>query len=219
MGMTVVGSREKPALAIDSFDESYHSDYFSVRSLANEYLSAPLPIHKMAGSKKIVNSLACVLHVVLKRYGAERQNAPTRKNIPDFEKTLMDETVHSLLKFFWQNPLAILNSENGSRISTAPLADMDCKLIKILNLLADGLFTNNTNVTYPMKSLMLLTGYMPALDSQVKGGLHKANVSGVNSTQFLLPNKYSVAKLEVLKITRLPFILAGCYSQPCCKSI
>lgn len=211
MGMTVVGDEVQLAEAIDSFDESYHADYFSVRGLAKEYLSLEEP------SRQAVNSLATVLHTVLKRYGAERQKAPTRRSLAEFESALADDKLHKLLQFFAAHPLTGLGVVNRMRTSDASVAEMDGNLVKVLRLLGEKLFRDNTNVTYPMKALMLISGYMPALDSQVRCGLAKANISGVGATRFLLPK--ATDDLEGKKITRLPFILAQCYSQINCKTL
>jgi hypothetical protein len=211
VSLKVVGSQQALVDAINSFDPSYHADYFSVRALARDYLSSCKPNYLE------VNALATVLHVVLKRYGAERQKAPTRKSIEDIESTLLDSEVHGLLRFFSTHSISTINIIAGSRISQADIQASDENTVKILRLLGNRLFTNNTNVTYPMKALMLMTGYMPALDSQVKSGLDHAGITGVNTTQFLLPK--TTTDLEGKKITRLPYLLAACYSNPECRAV
>ncbi|KAF7599982.1 hypothetical protein BGI27_05180 [Candidatus Dactylopiibacterium carminicum] len=81
----------------------------------------------------------------------------------------------------------------------------------MLDQLSAGIFVGNTNVTYPMKTLMLLTGFMPAFDSQVRSGLDNAGFMGMNATQFLLPEDSAGANAR--KISRLPFYLGNCYTQ------
>jgi hypothetical protein len=85
--------------------------------------------------------------------------------------------------------------------------DFDDCLIRTLQSLANGVLINCTNVTYPMKTLLLLTGLMPAFDSQVKGGLTKAGFTGVKSTSFKLPVQGST---NAKKICALPFYIADC---------
>lgn len=206
MGLSVIGTHKELVNAINLFDASYHADYFSVRALAKEYLLSPVP------ERNNVNALATVLHVVMKRYGAERQKAPIRRCIPEYEALFLNPTMHALLVFFSANPLSTLNIVAGTRAHGVGTEISDIKLVEALRQLGSGLFTNNTNVTYPMKALMLITAYMPALDSQVKSGLHKSGISGVSATQFLMPT--SADGLEGKKVTRLPYILAACYAEP-----
>ncbi|MNH32672.1 hypothetical protein D3C79_931320 [compost metagenome] len=71
------------------------------------------------------------------------------------------------------------------------------------------LFFNNTSVTYPMKGMLLITGLMPALDSQVRGGLTRAGKSGFTGQQ-LLPR--SAQQAAGRRICELPFYLGHCWS-------
>jgi len=89
--------------------------------------------------------------------------------------------------------------------------EFDEILISTLNDLSNLFLIGNTNVTYPMKLLLLITGFMPALDSQVKGGLAIAGVKGINSTRFLLPN--SVTDTNAKKICCLPFYINDCVGR------
>lgn len=211
MCLFVVEKKQALTDAINSFDASYHADYFSVRGLAKVYLSSSAP------TQMDTNALACVLHVVLKRYGAEKQKAPTRRSIAEMEKALLDGEIFRLLQFFSAHSLITIGVDAGVRTSAANILDTDNNLVRVLRLLGERLFTNNTNVTYPMKALMLITGYMPALDSQVKSGLADTGISGINTTQFLLPD--SANELRGKKITRLPYILAACYANPVSRAI
>jgi hypothetical protein len=92
----------------------------------------------------------------------------------------------------------------------ANVANFDACLISTLLALSTALFVNNASVTYPMKSLLLITGLMPAFDSQVKGGLARAGVSGVNKTRYPLP---MVGSNDPKKICSLPFYIADCMSR------
>jgi hypothetical protein len=97
---------------------------------------------------------------------------------------------------------------HGSPFASVRAFD-DC-LIDTINFISKAVLVGNTNVTYPMKSLLLLTGLMPAFDSQVKGGLAVAGVSGVNKTRYLLPKKGSA---DAKKICALPFYISECTSR------
>jgi len=62
-----------------------------------------------------------------------------------------------------------------------------------------------------MKVLLLITGFMPALDSErVRTGLDRGDFSGMNRTQYLLPA--DAAHADGKKITRLPFLLGQCWT-------
>jgi hypothetical protein len=63
-----------------------------------------------------------------------------------------------------------------------------------------------------MKTLLLITGLMPAFDNQVRKGLENAGFKGVKKTQYLLPENGS-SNADVKKITRLPFILGNCWRE------
>jgi hypothetical protein len=92
----------------------------------------------------------------------------------------------------------------------ATLAAFDANLFALLHQLANGLFVGNTNVTYPMKAVLLITGLMPAFDSQVKRGLRRGGFSGVSSAQYFLPGNANGAGW--MKISRLPFLLGECWN-------
>jgi hypothetical protein len=61
-----------------------------------------------------------------------------------------------------------------------------------------------------MKTVLLITGFMPALDSRVRVGLQRSGLSGINRTQYLLRD--DPAHADGKKITRLPFLLGQCWT-------
>jgi hypothetical protein len=97
----------------------------------------------------------------------------------------------------------------GIPTTQAALDAFDANLFAALHALADGLFAGNTNATYPMKAALLITGLMPAFDSQVRCGLQRAGFIGMNKTQFVLPGNANCA--DGKKIARLPFLLGECW--------
>lgn len=124
---------------------------------------------------------------------------------------LADPDLHSGLARLAASP-AFLSLANGTRTLRpgapfASVADFDECLLGALEALAAGLLERNTNVTYPMKALLLLTGLMPAFDSQVRGGLAVAGVGGINRTRYPMPTRGSA---DAQKICALPFYLADC---------
>lgn len=92
----------------------------------------------------------------------------------------------------------------------AAVSDFDSCLIGTLSVLSKTLLVGNTNVTYPMKLMLLLTGLMPAFDRQVKGGLAAAGVAGVDKTRYLLA---ALGSSDAKKICALPFYIADCISR------
>ena len=91
------------------------------------------------------------------------------------------------------------------------LVSFDSNLLSVLWALGDRVLVGNTNVTFPMKAVLLITGFMPALDStRVRMGLKRGAFSGMNRTQYLLPADPGHA--DGKKITRLPFLLGQCWT-------
>lgn len=207
MVMSVVATSGAITAAINAFDAGYHADYFKVRSLARAYLaSPPSPITSMP--------LASTLSEVLPRWGAGRRGAPTCQSLAAMGTALNNTSLHLQLNNL-QRSIPFLNISAGSRSLSAgapfaAVADFDRCLVDTLSALSTGLFDGNTNVTYPMKSLLLLTSLMPAFDSQVRGGLTHAGVSGVKKTRYLLPK---LGSSDAQKICALPFYVADCSSR------
>lgn len=207
MVMTVAVAPGAIVSAINGFSANYHTDYFAVRCLARAYLAVP-------PSLATAMPLASALSEVLTRWGAGRRGAPTCMLDSAMGAALNNPILHSQL----QNleaciPFLTIAAARRCLAAGAPFAtvtDFDKCLIDILRVLSNELLVANTNVTYPMKSLLLLTGLMPAFDSQVKGGLAAAGFSAVNKTRYLLPVHGST---DAKKICAFPFYMADCISR------
>jgi hypothetical protein len=210
MGLQIIGNRNQIVSAINSFNPSYHADYFGVRCLAKTYLAT-------TPSLRTASPLAVAIHDVLWRWGAERRGAPKRRSVADVSTALMDQEMHVRLNKFANETLTVLNVDDaGNRViraggGFASPDQFDTNLLGTLNALAGRLFSNNTNVTYPMKALLLITGFMPAFDGQVKKGLNRAGLTGVNKNQYLLPRDTLLA--DGKKICAMPFYMAQCYKN------
>jgi len=207
MSFSVIGETGDLARAIDEFNAQYHEDYFAVRTQATSYLTEPLSFLSAHG-------LAGPLLAALKSWGAGKRGAPSCKSIDTAAQALCEPALQGLLKNL-ENSFQYLDVIEGRRVVKdgapfATVAEFDDGLIKALNMLADALLVGNTNVTYPMKALLLITGLTPAYDSQVKGGLAIAGVSGINKTRYLLPR---VACGDAKKICALPFHIAHCVAH------
>lgn len=208
MALTVVARRDEIVAAINDFDAEYHHGYRAVRLLAAPFLQCQID--------EYAASLAEALSEVLCRWGAGIRNAPSVRCQAAVQATLRN--LRPSLAWFAAMPITDLSiAEPGRRRviegvnAAAGLPGFDERLIALLQDLSDGLFNGNTNVTYPMKALLLVTGFMPALDSQVRTGLHRAGFVGTKGTRFLMPGDADCPR--AVKLTRLPFYLAECHAM------
>jgi len=208
MPVQIIGSHTDIVDAINKFSWKYHSQFFRVRALAQSYLAGPI-------GTSHVTALAKELREVLVSWGAGGRKAPDVQSPLHFEETLADQGVHATLQSLAATPLPAMGGAGGARSITASFTcpqtprEFDARLFRALSALADRLFVNNTNVTYPMKAVLLITGLMPAFDSQVKKGLGRGGFHGTDKTRYLLPRDETLA--DARKISRLPFLLGDCW--------
>lgn len=196
--------------AINDFNAEYHRDYSRVRAAAADYLS-------QAPSTDAARMLASGLLQALKSWGAGKRGAPDCVSVDVAANCLRDANLVQQLQAL-ADAFAYMSLDRGIRqfSAGAPFSSVesfDASLLDSLNKLADGLLVGNTNVTYPMKALLLLTGLMPAYDSQVKGGLAAAGIAGINKTRYVLPRVREVTHPDALKICVMPFYLADCVAR------
>jgi hypothetical protein len=210
MTLQIIANQEQIVAAINGFPDNYHQDFFRVRALARTYLAEPQ-------YAVTVDPLSHELRRVLANWGAGRREAPQLQPFHQFQAVLMDPDRHALLSELAVGSLTTLSLVGGKNrlvggIGTSTvLSAFDSNLLRAFNALSVGLFVKNTNVTYPMKALLLITGFMPALDSQVRKGLGKGGFVGCNKTQFLIPPDTDCA--DGKKVSRLPFYLADGYMR------
>lgn len=204
--MIVIRNPESITQAINRFKTSYHNDYYEVRKLSETYLNGNT-------SDKHINALSEALFNAINNWGAGRRKAPSPKNISDFILTLKSSKLYENLKNLksCKNEIGITN--NRRYISDSlfdSIEEFDSCLLTTLRELSVSLFEDNTNVTYPMKCLLLFTGLLPAYDSQVKKGMKIAGFKGVDKTQYLLPTPKQQTSSDSKKICTIPFIIADC---------
>ncbi|WP_343584930.1 hypothetical protein [Herbaspirillum sp.] len=208
MRLTVVASHAAIINVINMFNSEYHNDYQSVSKLATLYLATPTEAN--------ATPLANVLRSVLIRWGAGKRKAPKVQTLQILEATLLNPAFHASLIGFTNGTLTNLTVIDGSFRMIGNLADeahlleFDKRLLSVLSNISTSLLIENTNVTYPMKVLLLLTGFMPALDSQVRKGLSSAGFVGTNVTRFIMPA--DMDSFQARKLTRLPFYLGECFA-------
>lgn len=185
--------------ALDAFRPSYHADFLEVRARARRLLDGELGLRESG-------TLATRLRQALSAWGAGRRGAPCLKASKEMDGFLRQERLLNRLRRWSTITPGFAGSKRaliGQRqVSTSQFDD---ELILTLNEFAEGLFVGNTNVTYPMKAVLLITGIMPAFDSQVRRGMQRGGFAGMASTQFRVPTNPESPGGR--KITRLPFLL------------
>lgn len=211
MDLQLIGSSAEITNAINAFDTGYHHDFFKVRSIGRRYVTENSP------PQIVASALAISICPVLKAWGAGKREAPQLRSEQELTQTFSDIELHRDVLKLSQMSECSLNLDGLSKrlmnglYSLADLSAFDETLPSVLQSFSERLFIGNTNVTYPMKVLLLISGLMPALDGQVRGGLGKAGFSGVNRTQFLLPRDARSA--DGKKLTRLPWVLGQCWAE------
>jgi len=208
MPVAIVGRRGDISHLVTHFSSTYHSDFWRVRRLGRTYLDAAHP-----GAAAGV--LAATLSAALGSWGAGLRKAPALQSIHSMTNSLASPLVHSDLVALRDSARCGPTIVSGRRAfarhgaSLLTLTAFDTTLFNALGHLARGLFVGTTNVTYPMKAVLLITGLMPAFDSQVRRGLRRGGFSGMSNTRYLLPT--GTAGAAWMKISRLPFLLGECW--------
>jgi hypothetical protein len=219
MGLQVICNADVIKSQINEFNENYHEHFFCVRSIAKEYLNVAADSILLEQS---TIRLAEQLISALKEYGAGRfRKAPPTREEPEIKDFLCNSNLHNDLSEIAGSDLCFLCLQANARTIAAKakissIKQFDKILLSILDRLSKGLFKGNTNVTYPMKALLLITGFMPAFDSNVKRGLYRAGFIGfggeIPRTRFLLPQG-NATNADMKKLTRLPFVLGDCWAN------
>lgn len=206
--LRLVGHAKDVSSAINEFRLSYHVDFGNVRAVAKLYLGSETP-------EDHAPALAEALYRALSNWGAGSRKAPTLRLPQQAAHKLADKDLHFKLCTFSRCGIDAFSLDaKRDRVFTRSTTFIsfdafDIELLDVLHTLAEALFLNNTNVTYPMKALLLITGLMPALDSQVRKGLKRAGMAGLSGTQLLLPKDTSKALGK--RICGLPFYLGNCW--------
>jgi len=210
MPLTVLASARKLTAAINHFRTDYHNDYSDVREIARQYLREAVP------TVATVEVLAARLRCALRSWGAGSRSAPLVREVDDLSDALRSVSLHGQLKQLSKVSIARLDIGPEGRNIEMPhgptrVAELDTTYISVLRKLDKRLLIKNTNVTYPMKAMLLITGFTPAFDSQVRGGLQKAGLVGMSSSQYSMPSDPGSANFK--KLLSVPFILGQCWQQ------
>lgn len=210
MHLEVTAGPAEITRAINHFPATYHADFSAVRGEAKRYVEEQQP------DRSSVVALVRALRRALVSWGAGKRKAPGLRSEEEITATLLGPSLHASLSALAKTPLSSLAIARDRRVTQqarglATSLDVDTTLLSALRELSDQVFLGNTNVTYPMKTVLLITGFMPAFDSQVRRGLGNAGFAGMDATRFLLPSDSTEAGAK--KITRLPFLLGQCWSE------
>ncbi len=201
-------TRDHVSRAVNSFNPNYHRHYQGFLQLRVRYLDMENP------SETVCRQAAAGLIEVLKAWGAGKRKAPVPKSVSGIAQVLANENFHGCikrLKYFRLDhcitrPVRAFSAAQPEHVDVAAF---DQDLAGVLRHIAAEFFLEPvTSPTYPMKVLLLLTGLMPALDSQVRGGLKNAGMKGFSG----LLNLDSPQHMQ--KICALPFELGQLLSDP-----
>jgi len=198
------------ACAINLFRTDYHTDFFKTYNLAKTFFVQPRADEQLAAR------LCSALSSALRNWGAEIRKAPTLVSENQLAAALLDPGIFDHLRQLHSTSLRDVGlSLQGRREVSAALAvrlvSIDELIASLIGAVHRSLFINNTNVTYPMKALLLLTGFMPAYDSQVRRGLTLCGLGGFGGTRFLVETNPRRASAK--KVSSLPYLLGDCFKR------
>lgn len=190
---SIIANQDQITTAINEFNHKYHQGFFEAIGLAKAcYLE----------EQNQYEPLANCLSNTLNEWGAGKRKAPQVVDVITLADILSDadfaKLCHELLL--------------GSRCVYGGLHPwrQGYQIMQFLNFVAKHMLIGSTTVTYPMKILLLLTGYMPALDGQVKKGLTLAGASGFATTSYQLE---ASGEVSMQRIQSLPVDLSGSWTQ------
>lgn len=202
------------ARAFVDFKSEYVQGYFDVHRAATTLLFLPTncPIDNLEQSTR---ALATVLIRVLREWGANKRRAPRLRTEAEIIKLFTDPRLREMLRDLSKLRTRLPSVDEGKRVvgtdSHSP-DQLDALVINVLNELASGLFERCTNLTYPSKAVLLLTGYMVAVDSEVRSGAQYAGFTGMSSPLAVADTQHpnlSTAK----KITAMPYLLGQAWPR------
>lgn len=210
----VVAGPAAIAKAFEGFKPEYVQGYFDVHCAATTLLFLPAD-SPIANVEQSTRALATVLIRVLKEWGANKRVSPRLRPEAEIVKLFTDPRLREMLRDLSELRTRLPSVYEGKRVvgtgSHSP-DQLDAIVIAVLNQLACGLFERCTNLTYPSKAVLLLTGYMVAVDSEVRSGAQYAGFTGMGSLLAVADTRHpdlSTAK----KITAMPYLLGQAWPR------
>lgn len=190
---SIIASQDQIITAINEFNHKYHQGFFEAIGLARAcYLEG----------QNQFEPLAHCLSNTLNDWGAGKRKAPHVVDVITLADILADADFGALCH-------ELLLGSRGVYAGQYSGGQGD-QTMKFLNFVAKHMLTGSTAVTYPMKILLLLTGFMPALDGQVKKGLTLAGAPGFATTSYQL---VASSEVSMQRIQSLPIDLSGLWNQ------
>lgn len=188
--------------ATEHFNKKYHDHYASALRLRKNYFFGAIPVLAHC------TPLAQELVRILKAWGAGRRKAPVLESVSAIAIALSNASLHGKLKRLAAVNVANFTMTPAGKAFVAEdhlytdVKAFDHELGSVLKDIASKFFIGTVNSsTYPMKVLLLITGFIPALDSQVRKGLQNIGMRGFSSP--LNIHKPS----DLRKICTLPFVI------------
>ena len=210
MALILRGSVQQVTAAISSFDQTFHLGYFAVRQAATAHL-----LGKNGRTLHSAENLAYLLRNALREWSMGQQKAPrfTAGGVPAAAAFLKKRAVMLDLLSVADVSVGDLGLDGRKRLGPLGITpdQVDLNYYDSLLSCAAALFAGATNVTYPMKAMLLLTGFMPAFDSQVRGGLARAGFKGLAGNRHLLPRQVNTPIAK--KTAALPYWLGQCWKS------
>lgn len=155
---------------INNFKPDYHVFYFYCRNCVTSFLDDP--------NENNARILAAALYHTLIKYGAGRRQAPEPASIEHIEGFLLEnnETFPQLLQNLSTTFPFLRIIDGQQRIldgcpGFATVQELYQSLLELFHISRGTFVEENNSITYPTKCILLLTGLMPAYDTQVRGGL------------------------------------------------
>jgi len=205
MALDLIADKNLLILSINNFSKKYHIDFFTTKNLSENYLRHINEPSALALAENFGRTLCA--------WGAGRRKAPKIKSYLEITSALLDIIVIETIKFFSGiriTDFKIIGGAPQFGNTAISIEDFRKRALNSLILFSEKFFIGNTGITYPMKSLLLLTGFMPAWDSQVRKGLSLSGFHGTNA-HLLLPDQDDSTAFQ--KISSLPFYLGDCYTK------
>nr|WP_141662009.1 hypothetical protein [Burkholderia ambifaria] len=194
-----------------NFDPLYARGYVAVQAASLSFLEAT--DERMAQERAV--TLAHELVRVLQEWKlGGRSSTPKARSEDDIGRFLLDHEIrHSLAK------LSSLRREPPRLVAGTRVVpggrykpdELDMAALRMIVRLADGLFTCCARATYPMKALLLLTGYTVAFDSNVCLGAKHAGFAGMATGFKITSIRESASCPASRKIVSMPYLVGSAW--------
>jgi len=192
------------------YPASYHRDYAVVRRSALPYLAGDL-------GDRVVSELAGNLDFALRSWGAGKRAAPDIVDSDSLANSLRSVEFHGYLRELTSLGLSAFGL-GGNRREVNGRTDRE-QLLNLRRCLWGALVhisrtmlvrPSGVPVTYPTKTLLMLTGLLPALDQNARAGMWSAEITGMSG-------RYRTIRMEwegdLARLWGLLFLFGDCWQR------